>query len=326
MNLRAAAYRRSWWRSTRADCRVISVGNLTMGGTGKTPTVAFVAAALAAGGRRVAVVSRGYRGGLEGQAAIVSDGKKILLTTDQAGDEPVLLARLLPGVPVVIGAKRAAAVALAHRKFQAEVVVCDDAFSHLALQRDVDLVIVHGLDGLGNRRCVPAGPLREPLKALRRASAVLLNVTAGENPAALDDLRRAGYGGPVFRIRYSPPRVRRAAGGDVLDPEKLADRRVLAFAATARPRDFFVSLARSGWEVAATKAFSDHHVYAAGDLDSLAQLAAEKGICYLATTEKDAVKLPEAPGDHVELLVAGIDVVPDDDDRDRLLRLVSATV
>lgn len=322
MRLRAAAYAAGWRRSARPTCRVISVGNLTMGGTGKTPVTLVLARELAAAGRRVVVVSRGYHGAGEGRRAlVVADRGGLRLDAATAGDEPVLLAKRLPGVPVVVGSRRADAVALAQREFDCEVVICDDAFSHLALRRDVDVVLVHGRDGLGNCRVVPAGPLREPRHAMRRADAVVLNVTTGDDPGVSDQVLRAGFSGPVFKVRYTAPHLRRS-DGSLLEAGDLAGPGVLAFAATARPRDFFVGLSRAGIPVAFTKAFPDHHAYTAGDLQRLAQLAAKMGICYLATTEKDAVKLPPPLPDGPELLVAEIDLVGEDDDLRRLLTLV----
>ncbi|MHA1568789.1 MAG: tetraacyldisaccharide 4'-kinase, partial [Alphaproteobacteria bacterium] len=322
MNLRALAYRCGWLKSVRPRCSVISVGNLTVGGTGKTPVTIFLAKALQERGRRVAVVSRGYHGSLEGETAVVADGENVLLSTEQAGDEPVLIARRLPGVPVVIGARRPAAVALAQQRFGAEVVVCDDAFSHLALQREVDIVLVHGRDGLGNGRCTPAGPLREPPAALRRAQVVALNVTAGEDERTEAEIRRAGYTGPILRFRYSGLAWRRLTLCEELDPAGLSDHRVLAFAATARPNDVFASFAGSGLEVIERVAYPDHHAYTERDLASLAQLAGQKGICYLATTEKDAVKLPFSLPENVEILVASVQLEGLEGALERLVQLV----
>lgn len=322
MRWRAWAYRHGWLPVYRPACRVVSVGNLTMGGTGKTPLTIFLAEKLRERGRKVAVVSRGYRGAHPGETAVVSNGKEILLDAAQAGDEPFLLAGRLPGVPVIVGARRAAAVARAEKEFQAEIVVCDDAFSHLALARDVNLAVVHGRDGLGNRRVAPAGPLREPPGALRRADAVVLNITSGDEPAVADELRRAGWIGPVWKVRYQPPRMLRWPDRSPLDPEKMTDRRLIAFAATARPEDFFDSLRAAGWDLAAVRAFPDHHAYAPRDLENLAQLAAAQGICYLAATEKDAVKLPGPLPVGMELLVATIVLQGEGEALELLLALV----
>ncbi len=306
MRLRAWGYRRGWLCSEAAPCPVVSVGNITAGGTGKTPLTIYLAAALQRRGHRVVVVSRGYRGSLEGQTAVVSDGKQVLLDASTAGDEPVLMARNLPGVPVIIGARRPMAARLAGQRFAADVIVCDDAFSHLALQRVCDIVVTHGRDGLGNGRCLPAGPLREPASALRRAQVAVLNVTAGFDPRTEREMCAAGFQGPIHHLTYGIPRWRRHDDAAPVDPLTCSDRRVLAFAATARPKDVFVSFTRAGWNLVHCETFPDHHAYTAEDLQHLAQLAAAQGICYLATTEKDAVKLPVSLPQNLPLLVAGI--------------------
>jgi len=322
MRLRAVAYRRGWLNSYRPLCKVVCVGNLTMGGTGKTPVTVFLARALQQKGRKVAVVSRGYRGSLEGQIEVVADGQQVLLTAVQAGDEPAMIARALPGVPVIIGARRPQAVRLAEEQFKADVVICDDAFSHLALQRDCDVVLVHGRDGLGNGRCTPAGPLREPPSALGRADLIVLNTTSGEDPRTEQEIRRAGYRGDLLRVAYGKPAWRRLSDGAQADPAMLDDPRAVVFAATARPKDVFSSFAEGGMTVAAERAWPDHHAYTEADLQELSQLAAQQGICYLATTEKDAVKLPKSPLKDVEVLVAEIVLTGPEDELQRLVEHV----
>ncbi|MDP8224942.1 MAG: tetraacyldisaccharide 4'-kinase [Candidatus Lernaella stagnicola] len=325
MRVREAAYANGWLRSTHPDSRVISIGNLTMGGTGKTPVTVFLAASLTQAGHRVAVVSRGYHGSLEGRTAVVSDGSSVRLTAREAGDEPIMLARRLPGVPVLIGANRGEAAERAVAEFQPDIILCDDAFSHLRLRRDLNLVLVHGRDGLGNRRVTPAGPLREPPSALRRADAVIINTTTADDPAVTDQLLRAGFRGPIFRVRYGAPGFRRHPGGETVAGETLANQPVLAFAATARPADFFVSLRRADLQVVETKAFPDHHAYCEADLQSLTELAAQRGIGYLVTTEKDAVKLPARASATGQILVAGIELIGEGDDLSALLALVTAS-
>ncbi len=322
MRLRAKRYTDGRTPAYHAPCPVISVGNLTMGGTGKTPMTIFLARALQQRGRRVAVLSRGYRGSLEGQTAVVSTGETPLLNAAHAGDEPVQLANALPGVPVVIGAKRAAAAQLAVEKFGCDALLCDDAFSHLALRRTVDIVLVHGRDGLGNGRCTPAGPLREPPTALQRASVIVLNNTAGEDPRTEEEVRRAGYRGEVLRLRYAGVVWRNFQTGAAVDPATLSDPRVVAFAATARPQQVFKTFADSGLRLAHTMAYRDHHAYAAADLAQLTKLAAPDGICYLATTEKDAVKLPSEPPAGMTVLVASLELAGEADSLTRLIDIV----
>lgn len=322
MRLRAARYAGGHATVYQAPCPVISVGNLTLGGTGKTPVTIFLARALQQRGQRVAVLSRGYRGSLAGQTTVVSTGETPLLSAAQAGDEPVLLASALPGVPVIIGAKRAAAAQLAVEKYGCDALLCDDAFSHLALRRTVDVVLVHGRDGLGNGRCTPAGPLREPPAALQRATVIVLNNTAGEDPRTETEVRHAGYRGEILRLRYAGVAWRNLRTGATVDPGMLSDPRVVAFAATARPQQVFKTFADSGMAIARTVAYRDHHTYTGADLAQLAKLAAQDGICYLATTEKDAVKLPSKPPAGMTVLVASLELAGEADSLTRLIDIV----
>ncbi|HSH13716.1 MAG TPA: tetraacyldisaccharide 4'-kinase, partial [Desulfurivibrionaceae bacterium] len=165
MRLRAEAYQRGWLASERLSVPVVSVGNLTMGGTGKTPMVIEVVRLLQALGKRAAVVSRGYGGLARGPVNLVSDGERIWMAAAEAGDEPLLLAESLPGVPVLTGVRRVLVARYAIEKLGAEVVVLDDGFQHLPLHRDLDLVLFKGPDFLGNGRVFPGGDLREPLSA-----------------------------------------------------------------------------------------------------------------------------------------------------------------
>ena len=175
MAIRAACYSRQLLvKSQRLPCKVICVGNLTAGGTGKTPMAIYLARRLTRKGHRVVLVSRGYRGRAEKTGGVVSDGLRILMDDATAGDEPYLMARCLPKVPVVVGGDRFQAGMLAVRQLGAQVVVLDDAFQHLALERDFDLVLMDAARPLGNEHLLPRGVLREPISALRRAHAVVL--------------------------------------------------------------------------------------------------------------------------------------------------------
>jgi tetraacyldisaccharide 4'-kinase len=260
--------------------RVLSVGNLTVGGTGKTPAVAWLAAALAARGARVAVLSRGY-GRRERRALRVEPAH----SAAEVGDEPLLLARALPGVPVYVGPDR---VQLAHRARAegADWALLDDGFQHRRLARDVDLVVVDAASPFGNGLLLPAGPLREPVSAARRATAVWLRCDRADAPVPAPWAHL-----PVIRAAHLP--------GAVLDPAGarhplavLAGRRVLAFAGLARPRGFFASLSALGAEVVQARAFADHHAYSREELKRLAGEASRLG-AQCITTAKDAVRLPQ---------------------------------
>jgi tetraacyldisaccharide 4'-kinase len=278
--VRGGLYERGLLRQQRVDgLRVLSVGNLTVGGTGKTPAVGWLAAALAARGHAVAVLSRGY--GRRGT-------RPLRVTRDhsaaEVGDEPLLLARASPGVPVYVGADRLALARWA-RAEGASWALLDDGFQHRRLARDVDLLVVDAASPFGNGRLLPAGPLREPLSAVGRATAVWLRCdsTDAPVPALCAHL-------PVIRARHVPDAVTDGAGMRH-SLNSLAGVRVLAFAGLARPRGFFAALSVLGAEVVDARPFPDHHPFSARELHGLAEDARRLG-ARCVTTAKDAIRLP----------------------------------
>jgi tetraacyldisaccharide 4'-kinase len=299
--VRNALYDRAWLPSERVPATVVSVGNLSVGGTGKTPTALWLAHALRRRGRRVALVARGYGKDTPG-VVVVGDGQP-LVDPAEGGDEAVLLA-LRSGLPVLTGERRAEAARAAIARFACDTIVLDDGFQHRALARDADLVVV-GADGLP-ARLLPAGPLREPASALRRARAVL---TLGRGPVAPTPI-------PAFTGRIVPTAlvVPDEAGGfathDLADVPK---RDVVAVAGVARPERFWRLLDELGVEVVDRVRFPDHHPYAAGDL---VRLRAVSGGHALVTTEKDLVKLARLPdAGAIRLHAVRIDLEVDDGER-----------
>ena len=285
-------YGRGLLRSRTLSCPVVSIGNLTVGGTGKTPAVDLAAGTLADLGRRVAIVSRGY-GRRSSGIQVVADTASIRLDPVDAGDEPFLLARRLPGVPVVVGANRYDAARLAVERFGATAIVLDDGFQHRTLAKDLEVVMTRARRPWGNRRPLPHGPLREPLTALARADLI---VAAGADRVedaeeVREAARRHAPGVPVVAARYVPvesweaERMRPHPLGD------LATRRLLAFAGIASPESFARTLDTLHVEVADFATFADHHWYTAGDLAALDARAAALGAEGLVTTEKDWVRL-----------------------------------
>jgi len=289
-----AAWRRQWFaahpeRRRRLDRPVISVGNLRVGGSGKTPVVEHIARLLADAGYKPAILSRGYgRKSPRSQPAVVSDGRQLLATVDVAGDEPLMLARALvgKGVSVVVGADRHACGRLAEETLGATVHVLDDGFQHLGLARDVDLVVT-GEHDLSDEP-LPYGRLREPLASASGADALL--VDAGYQDAA-ERIGRALRARNAYHITRSllPPRVV-ASGDTVVVPN---DSRVFAFAGIARPERFFADLESAGWNVVGTKAFRDHHRFSGGEVARIAAAAKKSGAAIVLTTDKDAVRLPD---------------------------------
>lgn len=297
-----ACYRRRWRRPRRLPCRVISVGNLVVGGTAKTPFAAWLAAALHARGRKVVLVSRGYRRADTSPVYVVSDGRRLRGDVEGAGDEPMLLAARAPGVPVLVGRDRGVVGLRAVTAFGAEVLVLDDAFQHHRLARDVDLVLFDGRLGLGNRRVLPRGPLREPLRALRRAHAI--GVVDGPLPET--DAARIAQVAPNalrFRAERRPTQLRSLRDGSVASPEVLDGEEVGMLAALAQPLGFRRTLEKLGARVIAERVFRDHHAYCAADLRDLAREAPR-----WVTTQKDAVKILPRWLDGVDLRVLAIDL------------------
>jgi tetraacyldisaccharide 4'-kinase len=291
---RIARLRRAWYarpgHSRRLPHPVISVGNLSMGGSGKTPVVAALARLLRQCGERPVILTRGYgrRDKREG-VLVVSDGRRVLEPVDRSGDEPQLLARTLPGVPVLVGTDRYLAGMFAGRHFAATVSILDDGFQHVQLERDIDLLLV-SVDDL-NDRVVPAGYLREPLDAAQLADAVLVTGSEESVIAVAEAVKHP----TIFRVKttyealsHRWPDKARAAG--VIDSRVQNDPRVVAFAGIARPERFFNALRSLGYEVARELTFPDHHWYTAGDISGIQAAAREANTLVIVTTEKDAVR------------------------------------
>jgi tetraacyldisaccharide 4'-kinase len=266
---------------------VISVGNLGVGGSGKTPLVAHIARMLAAAGERPSILTRGYgRRIAKPGATIVSDGARVLACVDESGDEPLMLANALKdaGVVVVVGADRYVSGLLAENRLGATVHILDDGFQHFGLARDVDLLATSE-DDLADLP-LPAGRLREALTSASAADAAL--VDAGYLPAAERVGRALGIA-TVFRVirAQDPPRMIRT-GETVVVP---AASRVFAVAGIARPDRFFSDLVASGWDVVGRIAFRDHHRFSRGDVNRIEREARKAAAAIVLTTEKDAVRL-----------------------------------
>jgi tetraacyldisaccharide 4'-kinase len=285
----ATRWRRQWFardrsRSRRLERPVISVGNLRVGGSGKTPVVAVVAKALVDAGERPAILTRGYaRRRPAPGVTVVSDGRRILADVDAAGDEPLMLARTLHGVMVLVGSNRYVSGRFAEKRLDATVHVLDDGFQHLELARDVDLLVVSEEDLTD--RPLPSGRLREPLAAAAAADAAL--VVAGY-PAAADRVARALGIATAFHVTRTLGAPRTLGGETVVVPPEA---RVFAVAAIARPERFFSDVASSGWQVVGELAFRDHHDFTARDLSRIAAAARASAAAIVLTTEKDATRL-----------------------------------
>ncbi|MEW6719654.1 MAG: tetraacyldisaccharide 4'-kinase [Thermodesulfobacteriota bacterium] len=276
-------------RPERLPRPVLSVGNLSMGGAGKTPHVMHLAKWLSGKGLRVAILSRGY--GREGRGVEwVSDGAGRIVSAREGGDEPVLMARSLPGIPVVVGASRAAAGREALSRIPVDVFLLDDGFQHLSLARDYDLLLVDCAGGLGNRLTVPMGRLREPPSHARFADGmVVTKCPDAENGARVARAVPFPEGRPVAFSRLVPRGIV-GPGGEPLGGTAPGSE-VFGFSGLARNDQFRDTLEKAGFRVGGFLAFPDHHAYLLSDM---ARIAREAAGLPVVTTEKDLVRVPSS--------------------------------
>lgn len=275
---RLSLYRRGTFHSTKLNRPVISVGNITTGGTGKTPLVEWVARTLAAEGKKVCILTRGYGRDNPNRQVVVSDGTNVMASPLEAGDEPYLLATNLKGLAAVISnANRIEAAHGAIKHLGTDCFVLDDGFQHLRLERDLNIVTIDATNPWGGGHLLPYGRLREPLSGLSRADCVVITRTdqANDLDKLRHEIRRYAPSAPIFQSRM---RIKNL-------PETLPTP-VAAFCGVGNPRSFF-----NQQQLVLEKTFPDHHRYSQADVDSLIESARQAGARSLITTAKDAVKL-----------------------------------
>ena len=292
---RVHAYKCGWLQTYRPGIPVISVGNLTAGGSGKTPIADHLLVTLHP--NRAALLSRGY--------GRVSDSEPLRLRWDEGvpgtpellGDEPCLLAQRHPDTPVIVGANRSRSARLAEVLDRPDCLVLDDGYQHLALHRDFNLLLVDAERGLGNRRLLPLGPLREPISHWERADAVLITKANLGNPEVLLHQLQGGLGvtKPVFRFDYLPERLERLDGQATRSLNSTRGMRVVPVCGIAQPEGFFRMLESSGLCLDEPLQFRDHYTYTAADVCHLQERLKTSGAEGWVMTEKDAVKLRAFP-------------------------------
>jgi tetraacyldisaccharide 4'-kinase len=306
------AFDRGLLSSTKAARPVISVGNLTVGGTGKTPVVEWLARWFRQHDRRVAILSRGYG------------------AADGPNDEALVLEENLPDVPHLQGADRTRLAQIAVDELEAELLILDDGFQHRRLHRDLDIVLVDAMNPWGNGRLFPAGPLREPLTALGRADLILMTRAETQPPAQQAGLTRllARYSpAPIFPVSF-PATTLHQTGRPPISVAALAGQKVAAFCGIGHPEAFSQTLIPLGAQVVAQRAFPDHHAYSAEDVESLRHWSENARPDGLVTTQKDSVKLRLAEIGGLPLWAVRIEAVLHDPTGacDDLLRQVLATL
>ncbi|MDE2058951.1 MAG: tetraacyldisaccharide 4'-kinase [candidate division NC10 bacterium] len=292
ISLRTALFTYGLARTRRLPVPVLSVGNLTVGGSGKTPFVEMLAGRLRERGQRVVIILRGYRGGLK-TPTIVSDGIGLKCEPTIAADEAYLLARHLPGVAVLTGADRYRVGKVALERVDCGVIILDDGFQHLRLHRDLDIVLVDAVNPLGYGRLLPSGLLREPPEALERADIVVVtNADARRDvDLAIRAIRQYAPIAPIARAVHRPVSLIDVGSEERVGLERLTGQRLLAVSGIANPSRFEMTLVRLGAVVAAHHVFPDHHRYVPADLEIINRAAKNIGASMVVTTEKDMVKL-----------------------------------
>lgn len=319
-NLRAFFYVAGLFKPRKLPCTVISIGNITAGGTGKTPMTIYLAQLLQRLGYLPVIVSRGYGGSKEKTGGVLSDRHRIHMDVQAAGDEPYMMALKLHGIPVLVGKNRFRLGKLAIQKFDAQIVILDDAFQHIALERDLNILLLDATRPFGNGYLLPRGLLREPLRQARRADAFLFTRSESGSPAPgpcpTDRLKGERV---VFQCRRVPELVTRipahrllekdlGCAGDQAGPSILKKQKVFAFSGIANNQGFRHMLESLGCRLTGFLAFSDHYPYTEQDLARIGHSARHAGADVLVTTEKDYVRLAGNARFPIDLLVLGIKI------------------
>jgi tetraacyldisaccharide 4'-kinase len=293
---RLALYHAGIFRTEQVGAPVISVGNITAGGTGKTPLVEWIASYLARKGRRVCILTRGYGRETAHQRVVVSDGNSVLANVAHGGDEALLLAEKLAGrVAVIADADRVSAARWAVENMHSDVFILDDGFQNVGIARNLNIVTLDALNPWGGKRLLPAGLLREPRTGLKRADCIVVTRTAEAN--SLEKLRPeihrfCGERPIVFsRMNFTGLRLMSAQNQEQHRNITDSDGLFAAFCGIGNPRSFFSQLRSSGHNLSYTRSFSDHHNYSQSDIDELQREATSREARALLTTAKDEVKL-----------------------------------
>ncbi|MBU2522238.1 MAG: tetraacyldisaccharide 4'-kinase [Proteobacteria bacterium] len=303
----------------KLPCVVISIGNITVGGTGKTPMTIYVANLVKRMGYKVVVISRGYKGLAEKTGGIVSDGKRMFMKADKSGDEPFMIANRLKNTPVVVGKNRFKAGIMAFNSFNPDVIVLDDAYQHLKLKRDIDLVLLDNKYPFGNNHLLPRGTLREPISSLMRSDAIIL--TRSDSPSGMEEesslakFKKYTCGKPIFKAIHTPKIYKIIKAKNIISDkisthsfDLMRGQKVFAFSGIARNSDFRHVVEGLNCKLKGFTEFPDHHLYSNDDLSNLLQLLNKLKVDFVLTTEKDYVKIADRVTWPVDLVVIGINI------------------
>ena len=314
VKLRLIAYRTGFFETDALPAYVISVGNLTTGGTGKTPFVVMLAKFASRNGIRTAVLSRGYKRRKSHRFLIVSDGTKTLVSSEESGDEAFLLAKKLDSVPVLVSKKRSRIGFLALKLFNSQLLLLDDGYQHLSIKRDLNILLIDSLRQFGNNSLLPAGPLREPIKEIRRADIIVLtkckDIHSTHGFSSYLQERHPEI--PILRADHSPEKVWLPLKNKSYTPQFLSGKRIVAFAGLASPEDFFIMIEDLGGIIVHSRSFPDHKYYNKREIKELANLKELLNADFLLTTEKDWARIDGKTGydDTLAILTIKIRLLP----------------
>lgn len=303
VSVRSFLYKTGLLRRFPLGVQVVSIGNVTAGGTGKTPVTEMFARALSAEGRKVAILSRGYRRKeapfwqrMFTQAItpplVVSDGRRVLLDSATGGDEPYMLASNLPGVAVVVDRDRVKAGRYAVKRLGCDTIILDDGFQYQRLKHTTEVVLVDSTNPFGNGNMLPRGILREPARHLKRADVVFLTKCSGDVSAAKEEIRATGVKAPLIECTHAPKSLKDVWSREEYDLSWLAGKTVCTLSGIASPKGFENSLRRMGARVVWCERYADHHRYDPSEILYALNRSADMGADALVTTEKDAVRFP----------------------------------
>ena len=296
-------YRWGVKKQVKLDCFVISIGNITVGGTGKTPTAKLLARYIRDLGYNIAILNRGYRAKWKGEVGVVSDGHTVFMTADEAGDEAYLLARSLPDIPVLIGTDRTVSGKYAVDNFNVDVVILDDGYQHWKLKRDLNIVLVDAINIFGNGHMLPRGTLREPLTHLNRADICLLTKVDQAAEGACEEIRStlAKYNNHALVVESTHKPLGFIEIGnlfskeakEILSIDTMRGHRIIAMSAIGNPASFEQTLSDIGAVITESLRFPDHHDYTEQEIREVMHQAEEQGAEAIVITDKDAVKIPQ---------------------------------
>lgn len=323
VRLRIAAYETGYVSAKKLKPAVVSIGNITLGGTGKTPLVQYVASYLVEEGFRVAVLTRGYGRRSKGLRVLndtrsVAPKAEISKNTDYAefGDEATMTARALPNVPIVVDGDRYESGSFAEREMGAEVLILDDGYQHLALDRDLNFLVIDATDPFGGFEMVPFGRLREPLYAIKRADAVIINRAHRpfDHAQTLAIIKYfCGEQVPVMYTYSSIIKLRHLATGDGYDIQQFSGWNAEVMCGIGNPQAFADDILEVGINIVGEHFYGDHHPFSQGDLNQVQEAARTSGADMIVTTEKDAVRLEGLDLGEVPVYAADLEVLSDDE-------------